>query len=58
MVVLLALKRYEQPQCQGCCGKMEGVRCLVTVVQIGTAKLALRLLGFEGQNPANRSQIM
>jgi hypothetical protein len=59
MVVLLGLKRCEQPQCQGHCGKMEGVCCLVTVFQIGIAKLALRQFpDFDGQNPANRSQIM
>jgi hypothetical protein len=54
MVALLALQRYEHPQYQGHCGKMEGVCCLVTVVQIGIAKLAVRqLLDFEG-HPASR----
>jgi hypothetical protein len=59
MVVLLALQRYEQPQYLGHRGKLEGVCCLVTVVQIGIAKLAVRqLLDFEGQHPASRPYIM
>jgi hypothetical protein len=59
MVVLLGLKRREQPQCQGHYGKMEGVCCLVTVVEIDIAKLALRQLPDSGgQNPTNRSHIM
>jgi hypothetical protein len=59
MVVLLDLKMCEQSQCQGHFGKMEEVCCPVTVVQIDIAELALRQLpDFEGQNSANRSQIM
>lgn len=53
---LLDLMICEQAQCWGCCGKMEGVCCLVTVVETGIVKLAaILLLGFEGQTPIDHS---
>jgi hypothetical protein len=58
-VVLPDVKRCATAQCQEYSYKMEGVCCLATAFETGTVKVAVKqFLGFEGQNPTNRPQLI